>query len=66
MTTPTAEGLTPDLFGYVKCVRCGCWRPISETRLDQWGISAATVCVDVAWCGRQAGVGRGELAPEAL
>lgn len=23
--------MTPDALGYVRCARCGVWRPVSET-----------------------------------
>jgi hypothetical protein len=61
MTTPTAEGLTPDLYGYSRCARCGTWRPahgLTEHR-DPAG-ELVTRCADVAWCGRQVGF-KGEL-----
>jgi hypothetical protein len=52
MTTPTAEGLTPDLYGYSRCARCGTWRPAHGLLLAG---DAPPVCVDAAWCGRQSG-----------
>ena len=50
MTTPTLEGLTPDLFGYVRCVLCRVWRPVAAT--VPWGVGDHA-CVDAAWCARQ-------------
>ena len=52
MTTPTAAGLTPDLFGYSRCLRCGTWRPAVGLLLVG---DAPPICVDREWCDRQAG-----------
>lgn len=56
MTTPTAEGLTPDLFGYARCARCETWRPETALTCDSpadW--SKTPRCVDSEWCDRQVG-----------
>lgn len=62
MTTPTAAGLTPDLFGYVRCARCKTWRPIALTLpLGPDGIEGRACSDSVAWCSSTAGLGKGEL-----
>lgn len=48
----------PRRHGYVRCARCGTWRPDEATVLL---VVEGEVCVDRAWCSRQAGVGKGEL-----
>ena len=47
MTTATAAGLTPDLFGYIQCIRCGTWRRPE-------GIEAMH-CIELDWCSKAAG-----------
>ena len=53
--------MTPAELGYVKCARCGCWRPVAET------VEAGAMevqkhrCADAAVCSRLANVGKGEL-----
>ena len=42
MTVATMQGLTPDLFGFVLCARCGTWR-----RPD--GVVDGR-CAEVGWC----------------
>ena len=60
MTTATAAGLTPDLFGYVQCVRCGTWRrPEHTEQVHRNAVredgSPMWQCVDAAWCSAQPG-----------
>ena len=61
--------MTPDALGYVRCARCGVWRPVSETveftaRLADLPVTVRR-CADDAVCSRLASVGRGELDAEA-
>jgi hypothetical protein len=51
MTTPTAEGLVPSLFGYSRCGHCGTWRPASGLVFVG---DFPPACVDRFWCERQA------------
>jgi hypothetical protein len=63
---------TPADHGYVRCARCKTWRRIDETRPPkEAGYFIAPehalvkpVCIDIAWCGSQAGVGKGELSAD--
>lgn len=51
--------MTPDEFGYVRCVRCKTWRrPEHMVPMESggWG-----VCTEVPWCSAQAGAGKGAL-----
>jgi hypothetical protein len=56
--------MTPGDQGYVRCARCGTWRRADGLRVTQVRLldnGVTSICVDEAWCGRQAGVGKGEL-----
>lgn len=46
MTTPTMQGLTPDLYGYRKCSRCGTWRLDADLTA---GLGEEH-CESLAWC----------------
>lgn len=56
--------MTPSDQGFVRCSRCGTWRPARAVRVTQVHLlttGSTSICVDEAWCGTQAGVGKGEL-----
>ena len=62
MTVATMQGLTPDLYGYRQCSRCGTWRAPGTTnevlrmsRDHATGVvtretNGPDECTDVAWC----------------
>ncbi|GMV19070.1 MAG: hypothetical protein AMXMBFR56_72940 [Polyangiaceae bacterium] len=55
--------MTPSDQGFVRCSRCGTWRRaefVARTPARD-GLETLPACVDVAWCSKQAGVGKGEL-----
>jgi hypothetical protein len=55
--------MTPTDHGYVKCTRCGCWRPAHLLRvvLTDGHLPMTDVCKDDAVCSRLAGVGDAKI-----
>ena len=51
--------MTPAVYGYHPCVRCGVQRPVAELISDDGEKTGATLyaCADSALCSRLAGVG---------
>lgn len=59
--------MSPEQQGFVKCVRCGCWRRQDGVRAIEWVslpgdvVTQGHQCSNDAVCGRLAGVGQGRL-----
>lgn len=57
--------MTPTEYGYRRCVRCGCWRPLAATKEVEWvclpgdQVAQGHQCSDDAACSRLADVGQG-------
>ena len=56
----------PRHHGFLRCVRCGCWRRVDEVGPFHWGDGSpaedsVVACLDQRVCGRLAGAGDGRM-----